>query len=259
MMRLLPREEAEVKARQAAMKALELDETLSEAHVAMASVRYIYDEDWSGAEEEFNRAIKMKPGNAEAYADYGWFLIKRGRMKDGLAKIIRALELNPLSERVNEHVAWAYVYNREYDEAIAHCLKALQLNPNFSQVQCNLAMAYFTKGLYEETIATLKKVDVLALGRLDCLGYLGSAYALLRQDEKALKLLEELKARLERGEYTDVAIAQIYVSLDEKDKALTMLERRGPWLEPLILSPVFDPLRSEPRFQALLKEKGLKK
>ncbi len=254
MMRLLPLEEAEVKARQAAMKALELDETLSEAHSAMAVIRKDLDGDWSGAEEEFKRAIELNPGNAEAHREYGWGLFKRGRTKEGLAEMIRAFDLNPLSESVNAFVAWAYVYDRQYDEAIAHCLKALQLNPNFPQVQCNLGMAYFTKGLYDETIATLQKVDALALGRLDCLGYLGSAYALSGQRERALKLLEELKERLERGEYTNVAIAQIYVSLHEKEKALTMLERNGPWLVVLILSPVFDPLHSEPRFQALLKK-----
>ncbi|MEK7728025.1 MAG: protein kinase, partial [candidate division KSB1 bacterium] len=261
---LLPAEEANSKARQAAAKALHLDETLSETHGAIAVFREMVDWDWSGAEQSFKRAIELNPNNAEAHREYGLFLGRMRRTDEGLAEMKRAHELDPLSEQVNAYLAWAYIFNRQYDEAIAHCQTALQLNPGFALVRFHLGIAYLTKGLYKESVAVFETHAVAGLGRLEALGYLGSAYALSGQKEKALQLLAELKMRLKQGqEGSSVGMAQIYVSLGEKDEALAMLERayeqRSVWFVHLMRNPVFDPVRAEPRFQALLKKMGLER
>jgi tetratricopeptide (TPR) repeat protein len=258
LMHLMPMEEAKSKARQAVAKALELDETLTEAHTAMGVLREVMDWDWSGAEEEFRHAIKLNPGSGGAHYEYGLLLSRIGRTEEGLAELMLALKLNPLSESVNVAVVWAYVHNRQHDEAIEHCLRVLQLHPDFAQVQFYLGLPYLAKGRYDEAIAAFER------NAMD-LGYRGSAYALSGKREKALKLLEELQARLEQG--VDAALssmAMIYASLGEKDKALTMLERDFELREfssliYLIRGPIFDPLRAEPRLQALLKKMGLEK
>jgi len=116
---------AESKARQAAIKALELDNTIAEAHTALGVIRTMYDWDWPGAEEAFRRAIALNPSNREAHREYGEFLCRTGRMETGLAEMKRAYALDPFSEVANTWVAWAYIWNRRYDEAIEHCRKAL--------------------------------------------------------------------------------------------------------------------------------------
>jgi serine/threonine-protein kinase len=248
------------KARYVAAKALELDGSLSEAHTARAVILQIYDEDWTGAEEEFRQAIKLNPGNREAHREYGMFLSRRGRTEEGLAEAIRAFDLDPLSGTVNGTLIWSYVVNRQYDKAIEHSLMVLQLNPDFTLVQFNLGQAYLMKGLYEEAIAVFESDAMVKFDNLDVLVYCACAYALSGKRDKALNLLNEFQRRPAPGMGSAPHIAKIYVCLGEKDKALDILEQEQSFSSTdIIINPIFDPLRAEPRYQALLKKIELEK
>jgi len=263
---VIPEEQAKSKARQAVEKALELDETLSEAHKALGVIRTLYDNwDWSGAEKAFKRAIELNPSNGDARREYGVLLNQIGRTEEGLAESKRAQELDPLSELVNANVAWAYMHNHRYDEAIAQCRKTLALNPSSASMHFMLGKAYVHKGMYEEALAELETplVASSAIGVAFAPGLRGYACALSGKRDKALTIIDELQRQQKRGDGSKTSIAQIYTGLGEKDKALTCLERacdeRSPHLVRLIYDPIFDSLHSESRFQALLKKMGLER
>jgi tetratricopeptide (TPR) repeat protein len=259
----LPAGEAESKARQAAAKALQLDQMNAEAHAALGVLRQAYDWDWSGAEEEFRQAIELNPGSRASHFEYGLFLIRMGKTEEGLAEVKRAQEVDPLSEITNVDVAWAYIYNRQYDQAIEQCKKTLTFFPNSAQTQFKLGQACLLKGMYEEAIIVLETEVVASLGSPDHPGFLGYAHALSGHRDKSLKIFEKLQVQPKRWKGLIECIAMIYTGLGEKDEALTWLERaydeRSPVLLHLIQHPIFDPLRSELRFQALLKKMRLEK
>jgi len=259
----LPAGEAESKARQVAAKALQLDKMNAEAHTALGMLRQVYDWDWSGAEEEFRQALELNPGSRASHFEYGLFLIRMGKTEEGLAELKRAQEVDPLSEITNVDFAWAYIYNRQYDQAIEQCKKTLTFLPNSAQTQFKLGQAYLLKGMYEEAIRVLETQAVVSLRSPDHPGFLGYAYALSGRRDKALKIIEELQIQSKRLKGSMVSIAIIYTGLGEKNEALTWLERaydeHSGVLLHLIQNPIFDPLRSEPRFQALLKKMGLEK
>jgi Tfp pilus assembly protein PilF len=251
------------KAKQAAMKALELDNTIADAHTAVGIIREMYDWDWQQAEEAFRRAIALNPSNREAHREYGFFLCRTGRMETGLAEMKRTYTLDPLSEAVNTSVAWAYIWNHQYDEAIEHCQKALTFYPNSAFTYFNLGEAYLLKREYEKAISVLETELMASSGWDTRLGYLGCAYALSGNRNKALELLENLQQQQKRGIDATVIIAFIYTGLGETDQALTLLEQayEEHSLEAYphhIFDPIFDSLHSEPRFQALLKKLGLR-
>ncbi|MGH7496177.1 MAG: protein kinase domain-containing protein [bacterium] len=259
----MPKEEARAKARSAAAKAVELDKILPEAHLALAIMREIYDWDWPGAEEALKRAIQLKPNSSEAHLEYGLFLSRQGRTKEGVEEIRRALALDPVSQSINSMVAEVYTRDRQFDEAITHCRKILQVNPRATSVRYRLGLAYLTKGSYDDAITTFETdlEAMMAYAGVETLGHLGCAYALSGMREKALKLLDEIKGRLERGEGPTMSLAFIYIGLGETDNALTILEREAEQLGSnifhFISDPLFEPVRAEPRYQALLKKMGL--
>jgi TolB-like protein len=249
--------EVESKARRIAAKALQLDKTNADAHIALGFIREIYDWDWAGAEEEFKRAIELKPNSKLAYYDYGLFLCRVGRPEEGLAELKRAQAIEPLSESVNAYIVWAYCFNRRYDEAIEQGRKALMLHPISGTIHARLGEAYVRKGMYKEAIAVFES-EMMASGSWR-LGFLGCAYALAGQREKSLKIISDLQTQPKR--FSKEHIAMIYTYLGEKKEALTWLERayneHSIYLIIFVFDPLFDPLRSEPRFQALLKKMRL--
>ncbi len=260
---------AESKGKKAVAKALELDETLPEAHIALGLVREFNfnDWDWEGAEQAFQRAIELNPGSSAAHLEYGLLLARIGRLEEGLAEVKRGVELDPLSAWAHQCVALVYQYNRQYDQAIESYRMALEIQPNYALAQWRLgvayAAAYVTKGMYNEAIVEYKKL--LELGSSTFfLGHLGSVYAKSGRREEALKVLDELtEERRKGGIGLEPFIAWIYSGLDERDQALTWLElayeeRAGNLLH-IKVEPIYDPLRSDPRFQALLKKMGLEK
>ena len=262
----LGKERAESKARQAATKALELDNTLAEAHTALGVIRELYDWDWPGAEDAFRRAIALNPSNREAHREYGIFLCRTGRMATGLAEMKRAYALDPFSELMNTWVAWAYIWNHRYDEAIEHCQKAITFYPNSHGAYMYLIEAYSLKREYEKAISVSETKVVISftrLGNTRLRGYIGYAYAVSGNRDKALAMLDSLVQQQKRGADAIMNIACIYAGLGETDEALTRLEHayeeHSLYFSHHIFDPIFDSLHSEPRFQALLKKMGLEK
>jgi serine/threonine protein kinase/Flp pilus assembly protein TadD len=259
----LPPREAMPKAKAAAMRALELDETLAEAHTSLARVLAVYDWDWTGAEKEFRRAIELNPRYAIAHQWYGDYFEVTGRHNESIAEERRAVELDPLSLTISFELGTAFYYARNYDQAIEQFQKTLELDPNFPAVYAFLPAAYEQKGMYDEAIAGFQK-GITPRGRSEwpmTVPGLGHVYAVSGKKGDARTVLNELK-QLSGQEYVPAyGIALIYAGLGEKDQAFAWLEKayeehsfKMAWLK---VEPRWDSLRSDPRFAALVRRIGL--
>jgi serine/threonine protein kinase/Flp pilus assembly protein TadD len=259
----LPPKEAFSKAKSAAKKALEIDETLTEAHASLALAMEYYDYDWSGAEQEYKRAIELNPNYASAHQWYGTLLRDTGRFDEGLVEIKKAKELDPLSLPINADLAEFFYFVRQYDKAIEQCQKALEIDSTFHWAHAKLAAAYLQESLFEEAIAAFQKAVTLSDGSSEYLAGLAHAYAVAEHRDKALKILEEFHEQSRQGCVLSYQMALIYTGLGDKDQALEWLEKayeeRSPLLAYLKEDPLFDSLRSEQKFTALLKKMGLEK
>ena len=242
------------KARAAAGKALELDDTLSEAHSAMAFVRYQCDWDWPGAEREFKRAIELDPTNSQARCFYSHYLIAMRRFDESLIESKRAIERDPLSEALNFHLAYHYLHAHQPDLAIDVCRKGFEVWPNSGHGRTYRAGAYEMKGMYEQAIAAepdpkwaarLKR----AYGRFGARGYWQTNLDFL---------LEETK----RVHVDPIFIAMLYAQIGQRDEAFAWLERaygeRNLFMAEYVSSGLgFEPLRADPRFKDLLRRMNL--
>jgi TolB-like protein/Flp pilus assembly protein TadD len=258
---LIPSKEAFSKARAAATKALELDETLADAHNALAAVREDYDWDWAGAEREFQRAIELNPGNATAHQWYAELLSELGRHEEALAEIKQAQQLDPFSLIIHAVTADVLRTAGEDDLSIEQLRKTLEMDPNFAHAYFHLGMAHLRKGAFAEAIAEFQRAATLSPNVTDYGGGLGYAYARAGQRVEARKILNQLKEQ-SKGRYVPwFYIAAIYAGLDEKEQAFACLEnayeRREQGLAVIKREPMFDPLRSDPRYQALLRRMNL--
>ncbi len=252
----ISRAETMARAREAAIKALELDETLAEAHTSLAFVRMHYDWDWTGAEKEFQRAINLNPGYATAHHWYAYCLNAMGRTDEALQKIRRAEESDPVSVIIKTDVAEILHFARRFDEAIEQARKALEMDPNFVLAHRALSWAFVQKGRYAEAITELQEGLRLEPGRADLLAYLAYAYAKAGQVGEARRIL----ARLKHDEpYFELVAA--YAVLGDKDTAFAMLEKTFEQRSGVALflrtAPEYDPLRSDPRFSNFLQRINL--
>ncbi len=247
-------------AREAARRALELDDTLAEAHLSMGLTLFFYDFDWPGAEKELKRAIELNPNLAEARDAYATFLAGMNRSAEAVAEIERARRLDPLSLLILSDAAWVYYCVRQYDRAIEESRKAIELDPNFWPGHAFLGLAYEKTGHFAEAVEELEKAR-----RLDdsptIYELLGGAYAAWGKKEEAKKVLTELTERSSRRYVCPYEVATIYAGLGEKDAAFEWLDKAVearadcvPWIKP---DPKTDPLRSDPRYAALLRRIGL--
>jgi TolB-like protein/DNA-binding winged helix-turn-helix (wHTH) protein/Flp pilus assembly protein TadD len=255
--------EAYPKAKEAALKALEIDGTLAEAHTSLARIKAEYDWDWSGAEREFQRAIELNPSYATAYQWHGSVLSTMGRPEEAIANYKRALELDPLSPIINAALGQAFCYTRQYDHAIEQQQKTLELDPNLSLARVVLAYAYLQKSMNKEAIAELEKHVVISQGRAWGLAELGYGYAVVGRRSEARNMLDKLN-EISRQKFVPAdAVAQIYTGLGEKGKAFEWLEKGyerhslGLGGVDLKVDPVWDPLRSDTRFADLLRRMNL--
>ena len=251
--------EAGPRAKEAALKALKWDGSLSEAHSALALVAAAYEWDWSTAEREFKRGIELNPGSASAADYYGsWFLAMIGRADESIAELKRAQQLDPLSPLINADLGNAFYYARRYDEAIEQARKAIDLDPNFWLAHINLGAAYMQKAMYPEAIAEFQKT-VAAPGFPDGLVFVAYGLALSGRSAEARKVLGTLQGS---NQPTSFAMAVLYTGLGDKDQAFAWLQRardeRFIVLAAIKVDPIFDSLRSDPRFADLLRSMGLK-
>ena len=253
--------EAYPRAKSAALKALEIDDTLAEAHTSLAYAIYRYDWDWPGAEREFKRAIELKPNYATAHQWYSFYLSTMGRVEEAIVEIKRAQELEPLSLFINSDVGVAFYRAGQYDQAIEQLRKTIEMDPNFAYARYNLGVAYEQKGMYEEAVAELNKAVELSGDAHLMLASLGHAYAVSGKRGEAEKLLDEWKERSKREHVSAYYIALIYTGLGEKDQALQWLDKAyqdRDFNVPRLKDELrLDSLRSDPRFQDLVRRVGL--
>jgi TolB-like protein/DNA-binding winged helix-turn-helix (wHTH) protein/Flp pilus assembly protein TadD len=251
------------KAKEAALKSLELDGRLAEAHTSLARIKAEYDWDWSGAESEFQRAIELNPGYATAYHWHGSVLATMGRPEEAIANYRRALELDPLSPIINAYLGQAYYHTRQYDQAIEQLQKTLELDPNLGMARAYLADTYVQKFMIKEAIAELEKQMVITQGHVWAVAQLGYTYAVAGRKPEARKMLDKLDQLSSQKFVPADAMAHIYAGLGEKGEAFEWLEKGyerhslGLGGVDLKIDPVWDPLRSDPRFTDLLRRMNL--
>jgi serine/threonine-protein kinase len=248
--RVLPPKEACPEAKKMAMKALEIDNLLAEAHNAIAYVKLIYEWDWQGAEEGFKHAIALNPNYATAHQFYAEFLSRMGRHDESLREIKRAQELDPLSLIINAITGWPYGGRHEYDKAIEQYKKTLEMDPDFRPARSYLARAYLRKGMYEDALKEYK-----LLNRLPGMAF---TYAKMGRTEEAHQALNELIERSKNTYVSPSAIARVYFALGDNDQGIAWLERgyeeRDIGMIGIRKNPVYDNVRSDPRFKALMKK-----
>ncbi len=252
---LRPVKEAAPLARAAALKALELDETLARAHHEMGAIKYQFDWDWAGAEPELKRAVMLSPNSSDSHNGYGMFLTFMGRTGEGVRELQTALELDPLVMARNINLGWGLLYARRYDESIAQLKKTLELAPDVGYTNMHLAWGYAQKRKYPEAVAACRRAVSLLPYHQEVIGGCGMVYALAGRRQDALALLDRLKKH--PGYLDAYNVALIYDGLGDNDRTMEWLERayreRSPQLVGVRIETWSDNLRSDPRFQDLLR------
>jgi len=238
-------------------KALELDDSLAEAHRALGAVKFYFDWDWSAAEREYKRAIDLNPNYADVHRTYGYYLAYMGRMEQSLAEFSRAVQLDPLSLIINASLASGLGYAHQYDEAIEQLRRTLDLDPNYAYGHYTLARMYMEKSMFSEAVQESQKALSLSAGDPPYVRRVAQTFAAAGRKAEALKLLGDLE-ELSKGKYVRASdFAMICGSLGRTDQAFQWLDKAYQEHEIQLVSlktaQDFDPLRSDPRFQALLR------
>jgi tetratricopeptide (TPR) repeat protein len=246
-------------AKAAAIKALELDDTLGEAHTSLGFVLSGFDWDWAPAEREFRRAIELNPGYATAHHWYAWHLSLMGRHDEAIAEMRKARSLDPLSRIINVDVAEILLIAHFYDESAQQSRKTIEMDPDFALAHNQLAEAYLHKQMLADAIAEFQRAVLLSESSAICTANLARAYASSGRRADAERLLTGLQKRSNPAYSNAAEIAMVYAALGEKGQAMTWLsrgydERFNPGV---LLRPGFDSLRADPTFQDLVHRVGL--
>jgi TolB-like protein/DNA-binding winged helix-turn-helix (wHTH) protein/Flp pilus assembly protein TadD len=254
-----PQTESMPKARTAALKALELDGKLAEAHTSLALIAENYDWDWQSSEREFRRAIELNPNYATAHQWYAEYLAHRGRFDEAFAESERARQLDPMSLIIATDKGQILYYSRQYDRAIAQLQAVLEMEPNFDHAHI-VVEAYIEKGRFAEAIADLEKSNAIESGPWGW-AWLAYAYGRAGQPAKARHALEQLQQLYRRQAIGPDPALLAYIGVGDKDEAFVWFEKayadHSNSLTSLKVNPIYDPLRSDPRFQDLLHRVGL--
>ena len=250
--------EALPKAKAAAIKAIELDNSLGEAHNSLAFCLDGFDWDLDAGGKEFQRAIELSPSYATAHHWYAWHLTLLGQYDEAIAEMKKAENLDPLSLIINADFAELLVIAHSYDESIEQSRKTIAMDPNFALAHNQLGQAYLQKKMNAEAVAELQKALDLSPGSPTIMANLARAYVATGKRAEAEKLLDELKKRSTPVATYCTEIAMIYAALGDKDQAMSWLQtgfdrRFNPGV---LLRPGLDPLRSDPRFQEMLRRIG---
>jgi TolB-like protein/Tfp pilus assembly protein PilF len=248
------------KAKAAAEKALEIDDTLAEAHTSLSLVRWHLDRNFSESNRELQRAIELSPNYATAHHWYGENLGDIGRFDEGITELKRALDLDPLSLIINADLGEVYTFARQYDKAIEQLRKTIEMDQSFYYAHWRLGVVYEMKGFHPEAIAEYQKARALDSDPW-VLALIGHADAASGKRDEALKIVDQLRAISKQRYVPAYGFAIIYAQLGEKDEAFRWLEKsnqdRGTDLGRLIVDPLVDSLRSDPRFTDLMRRVGL--
>jgi tetratricopeptide (TPR) repeat protein len=259
---VLPPKEAFPKAEAAAKKALELDSALAEPHATLGYAKDVFHWDWEGTDREYQQAIELNPSYAETHHWYGSHLAYMGHYAEAIAEARKAESLDPLSLVISADVGMeALAPAGRYDEAMQQCRKTLEMDPHFAIAHACLARAYEYKTMYKEAIAEIQEAINLSGGSVIWQATLGHLYARAGRRDDAIKILNELRSRSKREFVPSQAFIWIYAALGDKDQAFHWLEKayeeRSDVMTVLKEERAFDPLRSDPRFQDLLRRIGL--
>ena len=248
------------KAKEYALKALQLDDSLTQAHTALAGILFYGDWDWSGAESEFKRGLALNPNDAEARRIYSNYLLALGRFEEALVEIQRAQELDPVSLLTSVNYGWTFYFTRQYDRAIEQCRKALELDASSDSAHACLGQSYLAKGMREEAIDQAERAVTLSGRRPARLVTLARVYAAFGKEADARSLVMELRERARLGYVSPYLLAMIRAALGQEDQALTALNKayaeRDPYIVWLKVDDAFDPLRGNLHFQDLLRRVG---
>jgi tetratricopeptide (TPR) repeat protein len=254
-------QEANRRAKQNAIKALELDNELAEGHKTLAIIKFYADWDWAGAETEFRRALDLNPNYSEGHRMYSVYLSELGRSDEAIKEAQTAQRLDPLSLTTAVTVGWAYYYARQYDRAIEQCRDVIELDATFSSGHECLGSAYLAMGSFADAIAECQR-SASGSGHASIReASLGRAYALAGRTAQARQILDELTGVGKHSYVPPYVFAMLYTALGEKEQAFAWLDKgyqeRDPYLVRLRVDEAVDPLRSDPRFSQLLQRIGL--
>jgi serine/threonine-protein kinase len=244
-----------------ARRAIELDDSLAEAHASLAWSLFIYDWDWAASEREFRRSISLDSRYATAHQWFAFLLVSRGSLEEALVEGHTAVELDPGSVSARRSLAWAYFYARRYEQARYHLDRAITMNPNAEETYRVLGLTLGLDGAYDEAVRVLEEALLLPESGTYTQATLGYVLARVGREAESRDILARLEAQAKREYVSPVAFATILIGLGEIDGALDWAERaradRRGWLAYLNVNPMLDPLRGHRRFDALVREMGL--
>jgi tetratricopeptide (TPR) repeat protein len=242
--------------RAAALKALELDDSLAEVHLALAMIKIYADWNREGAIQSYQRALELNPSLALAHGHYAWAVLIEGQVDEAVAELYKAQALDPLEPIYPSWQAGVFSWNGDHDQAIEEALKAVELAPEFPVGLANLGAAYGGKGMYEEAIAAQQKASEISPAYK---GGLGHALALAGQRDEALQVAAELESQPDV--WNAWGLAEIYTALGDRDEAFRWLEvayeQRHPYIQWFKVNPNFNPLREDPRYDDLAQRLDL--
>jgi len=257
----LPPKDAFRKAKIAAVAAMRLDPDLSEAHTAMAGALWLHDWQWQEAQAEFTRSLALNPANPIANHWYAEYLLTMGRHEEPIARLKNSQELDPLSLIISVAIGWAFYMNRRYDDAIDELRRTVELEPNFAVTHWVLGLLLRRMGRYELAITEGEKGVKLSGGSPLMSAALAQTFATAGKKKKAIQILDDLTKLTKQKYVAPYFFAGIHIGLGENDRAIEYLEKsyeeHSHWLMYLHIDPSMDALRSDPRFQDLLRRVGL--
>jgi eukaryotic-like serine/threonine-protein kinase len=258
---IVPPRAAMPKAKAAAARALEIDSTLAEAHISLAYASFTFDWDWPAAVSHYDRALALNREAVNNHSYYPFYLTVAGRSEEAIAVARRQVDRDPVSAAVSHTLAVQLALARHFDEAIAECRRTIELDPAFAVAYDVLAVTLASKGMLREALPEIEKAVALTRGAAIPTANLGYLRARLRQPEEARRILRQLAAAAKERYTPAMAFAVVHLGLGEHDQALNWLEKaseeRFNRLAYLRREPIWDPLRSDPRFIDLLRRINL--
>jgi serine/threonine protein kinase len=239
-------------AKEAALNALSLDDTLAEAYASLARIKHQFEWDWSGSERDFIKALELKPGCVNALQWYSTWLGFKGRHDEAIKTIKKALEMDPLSIIQNRSLGRRYLRARLYDKAIEALQKTLEMDPDYPLTRGDLGIAYLFNSMYEEALEEFQKANSKF--------YIAITYAKMGNEEKVKELLSQYIAQSKVANISDASVAKLYFTLGENDKGFEWFQKAYEEREGLLsikIDPLYDSVRSDPRFKEILKKMNL--